>query len=225
MDGNMEFYRHVIWDWNGTLLNDARLSLDVYNSIAADFGLESVGLAQYRDEFGFPVIDFYKRHGFDFDKIDFREVGRVFIERYLARLDACPLHDGARDILRQLQSLGFTQSVLSANNDRLLKRAVERFGLSEFFTRVDGLSDIYANSKTELAKAHIAALSDELALAPRDAIMAGDTLHDEDAACAMNVDCALIARGHNSAKKLAEAKDAAVFDSHQKFFNFLAHCM
>ena len=218
----MKFYRHVVWDWNGTLLDDARLSLGVFNSIAAEYGLPSVDFETYIDEFSFPVINFYKKHGFDFEKTDFRAVGRKFIDKYLQLLPQCALHPEIPAVLEDFRRLGFTQSVLSANNDTLLKRAVKRFGLDGFFVRVDGLSDIYANSKTELAKAHIAALG-EMGIGPEQTIMAGDTLHDEDAAEAMNVDCALIACGHNSAKRLATARRAKVFSTHAEFFNFAAN--
>ncbi len=217
----MKFYKHVVWDWNGTLLDDARLSLDVFNSIAAEYALPPVDFETYTDEFSFPVINFYKKHGFDFEKIDFRVIGNKFIDKYLALLPQCAPHAEIPSILADFRRLGFTQSVLSANNDTLLKRAVAQFGLDEFFVRVDGLSDIYANSKTELAQAHIAALG-EMGISPEQTIMAGDTLHDEDAADAMNVDCAIIARGYNSAKQLSNARRAKVFSTHAEFFNFAA---
>lgn len=218
----MKFYKHVVWDWNGTLLDDARLSLDVFNSIASEYALPPVDFPTYTDEFSFPVINFYKKHGFDFEKTDFRVIGKKFIDKYLALLPQCALHPEIPSVLEDFRRLGFTQSVLSANNDTLLKRAVASFGLGEFFARVDGLSDIYANSKTELAKAHIAALG-EIGVCPEQTIMAGDTLHDEDAAEAMNVDCALIARGYNSTRLLANTRRAKVFSTHAEFFNFAAN--
>ena len=53
--------------------------------------------------------------------------------------------------------------------------------------------------------------------------MIGDTIHDKEAADAMGVNCVLIARGHNSKRRL-EQSQAQVFDTLEEFlsanFNF-----
>lgn len=216
----MKNYSHIIWDWNGTILDDARISLDVFNALAPNYNVAPVDYEDYRNEFGFPVIDFYKRHGFDFSKVDFREVGRIFIQMYHERLPKNPLHKGIADILKSVLDSGITQSVLSAHNVDMLRADVERFGLSQYFSRVDGLSDIYANSKTRLAVAHIQALG----ISPNDILMVGDTLHDKETADAMGVDCALVACGYNSKERLLLA-EVPVFDNHEQLCDFLFKCL
>ena len=216
----MKNYCHIIWDWNGTIINDSRISLDVFNALASNYNIAPVDYDDYRNEFGFPVINFYKRHGFDFSKVDFRKIGRDFIEMYHKFLPENPLHVGIVDILQSFLDKGITQSVLSAHNADMLRADIYRLGLSEFFTKVDGLSDIYANSKTVLGIAHIQSLG----VAQDKILMVGDTLHDKETADAMGVDCALVACGYNSKERLLSA-GVPVFDNHEQLRNFLFKCL
>ena len=48
-------YRHFIWDWNGTLLNDAWLCVDIINSMLEERGIERVTAERYAQIFGFPL--------------------------------------------------------------------------------------------------------------------------------------------------------------------------
>ena len=88
-------YECAIWDWNGTLLDDVNLSVEVFNSMLERWFGTSITVEEYKGKFRFPVEDFYKDYGFDFSKQDFDEVGRHFIKTYNARRFECPLHKGA----------------------------------------------------------------------------------------------------------------------------------
>ncbi len=209
-------YHHIIWDWNGTIVDDARVSFSVFNELASSQNLPVISFEDFREQFGFPVIDFYKARGFDFDKLDFTEIGRIFIERYHQLLPENPVYPEVREVLAKLKGIGVSHSVLSAHKSDMLKNAVKAYGLSQYFDVVDGLSDIYANSKTELGRAHV----EKLPYPKSEIIMVGDTLHDKASADAMGVDCALIARGYCSKARL-EATGVPVFNFHQDFFDFL----
>ncbi|MCX6282944.1 MAG: hypothetical protein NTW31_01715 [Bacteroidetes bacterium] len=72
-------YKHIIWDWNGTLLDDAWLCVEVMNGMLEKRGLEKVSLDFYRSVFTFPVRDYYEKLGYDFEKEPFEEVGMEFM--------------------------------------------------------------------------------------------------------------------------------------------------
>ena len=82
------------------------------------------------------------------------------------------------------------------------------FELTDRFTDVIGLNDIYASGKVENGKQYIAGLN----IDPADVLFIGDTLHDFEVAEAMGVSCALVAGGHNSRARL-ETSGVPVFDS------------
>ena len=57
----MRGFDHVIWDWNGTLLDDAWLCVDVMNGMLCRRALPVLTPAKYEESFDFPVLDFYRR--------------------------------------------------------------------------------------------------------------------------------------------------------------------
>ena len=215
----MANYKHIIWDWNGTIIDDAHLCLSIYNQMAIEYSMPQVQFNYYIENMNFPVISFYKDNGWDFDKIDFREVGKKFVDMYNAQLPKNPFHCDVLKTLQFLKTVGITSSILSAHQDALLKSDVEKLGISQYFCLVDGMSDIYGNSKRELGIAHIKKIPHRL----DEVLMIGDTIHDKEAADAMGVNCVLIARGHNSKRRL-EQSQAQVFDTLEEFlsanFNF-----
>jgi phosphoglycolate phosphatase len=56
-------YRHVIWDWNGTLPDDVAFSIQVMNGLLAQHRLPLLDRARYLDIFDFPVRTSYKLRG------------------------------------------------------------------------------------------------------------------------------------------------------------------
>ena len=63
--------KHIVWDWNGTLLNDNWLAIKAINILLKRYNLPLITLEQYLAVFTFPVIDYYKELGFDFNKTSF----------------------------------------------------------------------------------------------------------------------------------------------------------
>jgi phosphoglycolate phosphatase len=204
-------YRHVIWDWNGTLLDDLDLCIDVMNGLLECRGLPLLDRARYHAVFDFPVRAYYERLGFDFRQDSFEQLSVEFIAGYEARRTESRLQPGAREVLAALQLAGLTQSVLSAYRGETLREIVGHFGLTPYFVRLTGLENIYAHSKTERGRTWVA----ELGLPGNDILMIGDTLHDLEVAEALGVDCVLVAAGHHSAERLRQRASRVLDDLHQ----------
>lgn len=195
---NRPRYRHIVWDWNGTLLDDLDLSIDVMNGMLRQRRLPLLDRARYHALFDFPVRSYYERLGFDASRDSFEQLSVEFIAGYDAGRWECRLHADVRELLAATERAGSTQSILSAYRQETLSEIVDHFGLTPHFVRLIGLDNIFAHSKAELGRAWIA----ELGLPPHDVLMVGDTLHDLDVAAAMGVDCALVAAGHHPEARL-----------------------
>jgi phosphoglycolate phosphatase len=191
-------YRHIIWDWNGTLLDDLDLCIDIMNELLRARQLPILDRARYHAVFDFPVRDYYQRVGLDVSEQSFRALSVEFIARYDARRFEAALHPGAESLLGAIAARRLTQSILSAYRHETLCEIVAHFGLTSRFTRLTGLDNIYAHSKAELGRTCLA----ELRVAPREVLMIGDTLHDLDVAKEIGIDCILVAHGHHSAERL-----------------------
>jgi len=201
-------YRHIIWDWNGTLLDDLDYSLGVMNAILRPRGLPELDRARYHALFDFPVRDYYERLGFDAARDPFEKLSHEFITGYDAHRLDCALHADTRRILAAVQAAGLTQSILSAYRHDTLVEIVAHFGLTPYFSALSGLADNFAHSKVELGRAQLA----RLGLPPKDVLLIGDTLHDLDVAREIGVDCVLVAAGHHPADRLRPRHDR-VLDS------------
>ena len=114
----------IVWDWNGTLLNDVDLCFSCINRLLVSHDLKPLDtLSQYREVFTFPIEDYYKRVGFDFDKIPFSMLAHEYMEDYQEKSYACDLHSDVLDVVNKAKNLGFSQTVLSASKmDYLLKQ-------------------------------------------------------------------------------------------------------
>jgi len=194
-------YAHIIWDWNGTLLDDLNLCLEIINNLLNKNSLPPVSLAYYLDVFGFPVRDYYQNIGFDFEKESFEIISTEFITAYEKGRPNCLLMTGARETLGWLSSTGYTQSILSASKQAYLNKAVLDYGIKNYFISINGLDNHHAAGKFDLAKEFMAAQN----LNPKSVLLIGDTLHDAEIANSLGVDCWLIPNGHQSRQRLGSA--------------------
>jgi phosphoglycolate phosphatase len=193
-------YKHAIWDWNGTLLNDTWLCVEVLNGLLARRGRATITTNDYRENFGFPVIHFYEYLGFDADVNTFEQVSREFIGDYEKRwLDECILYPDAHEVLIAMTQLGMTHSVLSAAKQEALESGIQHYGIREYFMGLVGTNNIYAEGKVAQGKQWIKQLSWK----PEEVVVIGDTLHDLEVAEAIGADCILLAHGHHTPERLA----------------------
>ena len=195
----MQQVRHIIWDWNGTLFDDAWLCLEIINRLLVKRGLPLIDAESYQREFLFPVEAYYRFLGFDFTRESFESLSIEFIEDYDRLCAQCDLQAGVREVLATLASRGYTHSILSAAEQTRLAAMVLSNRLQEHFTHVVGIDDYYGGGKIAQGKRFIAEQHyDTSAL-----VMIGDTLHDYEVADAMGIACILIPSGHCSRERIA----------------------
>jgi phosphoglycolate phosphatase len=199
--------KHVVWDWNGTLLDDIDLCVAILNQLVAERQLEPVTRNFYREHFGFPVRDFYEQVGFDFAREDFGELSQLFNARYRSEIVRARLQPGALAALQAVERAGFSQSMVSAMKSDLLHQMLDDYRIAHFFSRVKGLDDLHATSKTRIG----VALREELQLDADEMVLIGDTLHDLETAQAIGCRCLLFCGGHQSRKRLTSS-GATVLD-------------
>ncbi len=206
-------YDHIIWDWNGTLFDDAWLCVDIMNGLLTRRGLPGMTPERYETIFDFPVEDYYRRAGFDFDVDPFLKLSDEFMGPYRVRTAECGLRGDTREALERARALGVTQSILSAMEQVQIEGLLARFGLRSYFTDVVGLGDQHARGKLDVGRRWLAGQR----LAPERMIFVGDTTHDYDVAQALGVACVLIHSGHHSRARL-EAVGAPVIGTLMELF-------
>ena len=202
MTQQVECIDHVLWDWNGTLLDDVALCLDALNVLLERRGKRPVGLDEYRAKFTFPVIEYYQAVGFDLETEPFEGPAQEWTDLYSGGVwTKTKLYDGAEDVLDFVRAKGIRQSVLSAYLHEMLAKVIAHFGVAEYFDDTLGLGDFYAESKRDLGHAWLA----DASVDPARVLMIGDTLHDHEVAAALGIHCVLLAQGHQSKERLLAA--------------------
>jgi len=185
-----------------------RACVEVLNNILAGYGKPLVTLEQYRNEFDFPVADYYTKLGIDFSKVSYDIVARQYISQYNIKQYECGLQIGAKEVLKTISDKGLGQSILSAYNQQMLEEVVKYFGIFDLFDNITGLSDFYAKSKLENGRD----LIKKLDINGGNVLLIGDTTHDYEVAEQIGADCILIDDGHQERKRL-EATNAVVVNS------------
>lgn len=196
----LQNYKHIIWDWNGTILNDIDMSIDIVNELLVEKRLDKVEVNTYREIFDIPVENYYKTLGFDFAEESFRDIGKRWMYQYESRkYNEARLNTYAKELIEEIHKSGISQSVLSAYPQDTLEELVSHFNLTGYFDYLVGASDIYAHGKLDEGK-H---LMNMLQLDKGEAVLIGDTIHDYEVAKAIGADVILTAEGHQSFERLS----------------------
>ncbi|GAB7099480.1 HAD-IA family hydrolase [Thermobifida fusca] len=202
--------RHIVWDWNGTLLDDNHANLAAANHVCEMFGVPPMTLEDWRKIFRRPLVPFYEELlGRPLSDEEWQRLDAAYNSYYQRLLPSCRLADGAVDTLHQWRRAGGTQSLLSmAAHDHLVP-VITEFGLVSHFTRVDGRQRTTdADSKAE----HLAAHLDAQGIDPATVVLIGDIDDDAHAARMVGAKAVLVATGLMSRERL-EATGHPVADS------------
>lgn len=192
--------RQILWDWNGTLLDDVAYAIEVRNRTFPAFGLQTLSsVEEYHRQFTFPVREYYARAGVTEEIFD--AVARAWMDEYVRGFANATLHADAVETLERFANAGFRQVVLSASRHDMLEEQLRRFPIRHFFQETLGLSDIYAGSKEAIGRRYLS----QCGIPAEETVMLGDSLHDAEVATAMGTRCVLVARGHQSRETLLTA--------------------
>ena len=207
----------VIWDFNGTILDDVRTGIESINRLLRRRGLPTIdSVEEYHRRFRFPIIDYYRGLGFDFTKEPYSEVAVEWVAEYDSLVPDAGLCPGVREAIDLIAGERLAggagsetngshrgscgpgdrrlagQIVLSATEQNMLLRQISELGLDGVFDEVLGMDSIEAHSKLP------AALRFKERHPDARLVMIGDTTHDFEVARAIGAECILVASGHQS---------------------------
>jgi phosphoglycolate phosphatase len=204
---------HLIFDWNGTLIDDVAAAVAGVNRVRAHQALPAIDIATYRDLFTFPIARFYERLGIDFTQLSFGRLSEIYLGFFNEAIKSCPLHVGAIDVLTWARNSGICISILSASKHDTLMSNLADAGLLGRVNHVFGLEGSEAVGKLDIARR----LDIQLGRPGKMALMIGDTDHDVEVALACGWRVSTVSHGHQAAERLAQVHDAV-------FANFATLC-
>lgn len=198
--------RHIVWDWNGTLFDDAALVVEAVNACLASEGGPRIDADTYRREFARPLDRFYT-------SILGRPVGDDLIERldqvfqdaYWDGFDSADLTRDAREAIERVSTSGATQSIASMLWHDMLVPTVRGFGLDDHMLALDGNRGTAGDTKHRHLTHHVARLKEMYpTLEGARFVVIGDVDDDALAARAAGIGCVL----YDGGSQLTEALEA-----------------
>ncbi len=192
----------VVWDWNGTIVNDAWVFVDVMNFFLKMKGLPKTSLDDYKKNFGFPIQNYWKTLGFKFNNKEFNLLNKSFIEEYQKRIFLPKLQPGIVDLIKKINRFKIKQFVLSASENSLLHKSVGFYKINSLFEDIVGVDNLNAVGKISLAKV----LFKKNNLHLNKTLVIGDTKYDLDVAQALGCSALLVSHGHIEHKRLLDLK-------------------
>jgi phosphoglycolate phosphatase len=194
----MKKYEYVVFDFNGTIIDDVQLCLDLLNKMLKEKGLKPVTKEEYKNIFTFPIIEYYKKAGFTFDGYTFQELSLEFIKDYQPASYKCDLFPHIKEILSFLNKEGYHVILLSASERNNLIAQTDNFGITKDFETILGLDNIHATSKIAIGKEYFLKNN----IDAKKALFVGDSLHDVEVASAIGGDIVLVSYGHQNEERL-----------------------
>ncbi len=196
---------HVIWDWNGTLLDDLDLVVFAVNATLGPLGAGPISHEDYRTQYVRPVRLFYERlldrsitdeewHSFD----------DAFHHDYNEAVEHVRLAVDALDALDAVERAGATQSLLSMYPHDHLVPLAERHGVADYMLLIEGRRGEAGASKREAMVHHVDAIvGHPHTPAELDGfVVIGDALDDAAAAEAAGLRCILYDNGSHPTEEL-----------------------
>ena len=189
--------KHIIWDWNGTLYDDAEYGRYVINEVLKHFDMPVLpDLTAYRRVFCFPVRTFYHRVGLTDAVYD--EGAELWMKVYREKEHTVPLREHAESVVAALKQAGYTQAIVSASYLPALLSQVGQFPIVHILDDLCGLPDIHARSKVELAREYLSGKG----YSPDETLFIGDSVHDAEVAGECGARCILVSGGHQNDQTL-----------------------
>ena len=192
---------YILWDWNGTLLDDTQAALDTLNVMLARRGRPPIDMGFYRDRFAFPVRPFYEEIGVCLANEDWDALAREYHDVYAERPKR--LNPEALAALERARAAGCGQSIVSALRQDMLEEITGRLGVARYMDRVCGVDNLDGLGKVDRARGLVAGLKAEFGA--DDFVLIGDSLHDKEVADALGARCVLCAQGSHAAWRLKAA--------------------
>lgn len=190
-------YDTILWDWNGTLLNDAHIAHEIVIQQRKEHKLPFWSHSEIRDNFCFPVKKFYEKMGFDKSEESFKELNTQFVEIYESKLLEIDLFPHTKKILESLSHK--KHYVVSAAEERHLRDLISSHGIDHHFEEIYGLKAHGGCKKSRCAELIL-----NHQIKPEKTLLVGDTTHDAEVGKSCGLNVLLIADGFQGHSQLKE---------------------
>lgn len=197
----------ILWDFNGTVMDDMGASVGAVNAMCARRGLSPITEEWYTRNLTMPLERFYSDIGFDMAAERIEAVSEEF-QRECSRFPR-PVFPEVLAALERFRQRGLTQLLFSSLHHDILIRQAEERGIIGYFAGIVGRQDRSLGGKEKAAAAYLQAHG----MDPREVLAVGDLTTDYDMAAFVGCPCALIEKGHQHREILSKTGAYVLHDA------------
>jgi phosphoglycolate phosphatase len=185
--------KHVIFDFDGTLVDSLPVAIKIFHEVVPNFPLPDAELAKLRE---MPPRAILKYSGIPYWRLPKLMIqGKRLLGQHLTELKT---FKGINAIIKSLYSEGYQISVVSSNSEENIRSVLKREGIESYFAGVYGNVGLF--NKTRAFKV---VLKDQQATVA-DAIYIGDEVRDIEAAHKGKIPIISVTWGYNGEKILTK---------------------
>lgn len=198
----------IIWDYNGTILDDVGIAVRIENEMLEERGLKAgYSIDEYKSLFDNPMENYYRKIGYTFENETFHDVGIEFYQLYDQYFSNCTLNEGVKDKLIEALEKGYQNIILSSCEHSKLLEQCEKLHITQYFQTMIGVDNLIGGSKIENGKQWIKETNSH----PKDCIFIGDTNADYETAKQLGIEqIYLVSTGHQSYQRLKKLHNNVV---------------
>jgi len=194
----------IIFDMDGTLIDSAPSLAYAINYMLKEVGKKELPLERIRQFIGngsaiLAKKAYLNKHQFSDDELDeeeFKKAHKIFLDFYGENLNAkTKLYPNTIETLEELNNQGYITALVTNKPHQFVQPMLEHFNLANHFKEYIGASEKFTKKPAPDMLLHIC---DKLNIAPKDAVMVGDSANDVLAAKAANIDSIAVTYGYYS---------------------------
>jgi len=202
--------KHVIFDFDGTLVDSLPVVVRIANAVVPGLDLSEGELAKLRE---MPAREIIKYSGIPYWKFPRLMIkGKRLMGAHLGELKVFP---GMAEAVKVLHDSGYQISVVSSNSEENIRSVLKREGIENYFDGVYGNVGLF--NKTRAFKV---VLRDQQATADQ-AIYIGDEVRDIEAARKGGIPIVSVTWGYNGEQILKKYKPTYLAQTPQEMLNFI----
>jgi phosphoglycolate phosphatase len=172
--------KHIVFDWNGTLLDDIHALHECTNVLLESLGHKRVPLDDFRANYFIPFDQFYRKLGFDDAQVEklMDLENSVFHDNYEPLAHKIGLRKGAEEILRHTRANGVRNYILSNHIVDPIRAQLRRLDIEQHFTEVLAYADRATQFRDMTKGERLRRYRQEHNIAPEHTIIIGDTAEE-----------------------------------------------
>ncbi|MGY8663843.1 HAD hydrolase-like protein [Bradyrhizobium sp. UFLA05-109] len=213
----------LVFDWNGTLLDDAYALLQTTNAILHRFGYTTIDMNTFREHCDVPLSLLYRSLGMsqeDVATVD-GDGSALFHDTYEPLADKADLREGARRVLELARQEDASSIIVSNHIVDPLRSQLRRLGINDYIDDVLAFESRTTQYKSMSKGERLRQYMQENHLEPASTFIIGDMPVETDIARKLGLTSISITGGFVSDSRLRAAHPDYTIDNHHELVPIL----